>query len=84
MAEKEKWVSYPDTSIRLVWICGVECREEAQKEIAVPPSYLEDCGIPVCEYCGGDCTYLRTEIKKSTHKPRGVPRVEPTTPVEPP
>jgi len=54
----ENWGLIQDNRVRHVWKC--DCKKA--KKITVDPSFYADAGTPVCEECGEDLSYVRTEI----------------------
>jgi len=63
---KAKWVTIDDSMVRHVWKCegaADGCKQNDQ-EVTVSPAFYEDAGTPICEECGWDLVYVRTEITK--------------------
>lgn len=64
---KSTWHKVPDASIRHRWdmVCG--CKG-VKKSVYVSPTFYEDSGFPMCEECGEDRKYVRTEMKITARK----------------
>lgn len=70
---KRKWIEIPDCDVRHVWEmedddrCLVDTGSGptlAKKRVVhVATTSYADSGIPVCEECGDNMTYVRTEIR---------------------
>ena len=54
------WTPVKDSAVQLRWRC-LECPRQG---CAVPPTFFEESGVPICQNCGADMRYIRTEILK--------------------
>lgn len=61
-----KWVEVADEQVQHIWVCkGIlipDC-EKKNVEVAVSPTFYQECGNPVCMYCDCEMEYVRTEVK---------------------
>jgi hypothetical protein len=55
------WRKIPDPHIRHRWDLDCGCKQ-VERSVYVPPTFYEDSGTPICEECGEDRKYVRTEI----------------------
>jgi hypothetical protein len=62
---KNEWTKIADNKVRHVWKkdCKVECFS-LPIIIKISPTEYANSGIPICQDCGNDFIYVRTEIKK--------------------
>ena len=56
-----KWRKIADSSIRHRWDRACDCKL-TERSVYVDPAFYENSGIPVCEQCGQDRIYVRTEV----------------------
>jgi hypothetical protein len=62
---KKVWVQYDDSDIHCIWKTGTTCLENGctDTELWVLPSFYSESGTPICEDCGADLEYVRTEVR---------------------
>lgn len=58
-----EWKKVPDDSVKTVWTCPHEDCTRHGQEKTVGPAFFEDSGTPICDECGDDLKYLRTEVR---------------------
>lgn len=56
--DKSKRKVIPDNKVFHIW------KDSEGKEHAVPPTFYEESGTPVCPESGDDMEYVRTEIEE--------------------
>ena len=59
------WKTISDESVRHVWKKVCTCNEEGADIpdcVEVNPDSYQNAGIPICELCGEDFEYVRTEV----------------------
>ena len=62
---EEKWTTVPDAMVRHTWKPSELCEEDRCSDlapVAVNPDWYEGNGTPICNECGGDMVYEKTEI----------------------
>jgi hypothetical protein len=58
---KKTWKKISDSKVRHVWKSVCNC-PDAVEEVFIPPTFFQDGGVPICQECGTDFEYVRTEI----------------------
>ena len=57
-----KWHTADDDAVRHVWKRTCTCPGKRIEKVN-PSFYADAGGIPICEACGYDLVYVRTDIK---------------------
>lgn len=60
---RKQWKEVEDKNVRLIWKKSCKCDT---KDVAVPPTFFGASGIPICQECGEDMEYVKTEIATVT------------------
>lgn len=60
-----RWTKINDARVRHVWTQKCECKLE-DPVCYIDPDFYENNGTPICEECGDDFKYVRTDIKCSS------------------
>ena len=56
----------PDADIRQRWDLDCRC-ERVERSVYVEPAFYASSGTPICEACGADRKYVRTEVRPCGH-----------------
>ena len=60
-AMRPGWRRIADERVRHRWDLGCQCKN-VERTVYVEPDSYADGGIPICEGCGEDRKYVRTEV----------------------